>query len=241
MMFISYRRPDVSSLVPEELSEAEANWVHFQPFLVSKGYQLRPRYRPGWQPSWRLSGANPYDCEDSCNALPIRTLDAIRIADGLQVIIKMIIPSDDNREGEEELDILKYLSSEECITDPANHAVQCLDSFSIPGVEKGAFCVMPLLTAYNYPAFHSLGEIHDLLKQIFKGLQFLHAHNIAHWRGCLRVPGGRQFDRSFHRTRGWMRPNNLIPLRKETPLNQLGGPSLVLRGAAPLFSRGFTP
>ncbi|KAG8688824.1 hypothetical protein FRC11_004701, partial [Ceratobasidium sp. 423] len=92
----------------------------------------------------------------------------------------MIIPSDEDREGEEELDILRYLSSEQCISDPANHAVQCLDSFPIPGVEGGAFCVMPLLTAYNYPPFNNLGEIHNLLVQVFGGLQFLHRHNIAH-------------------------------------------------------------
>ncbi|KAG8688576.1 hypothetical protein FRC11_005197 [Ceratobasidium sp. 423] len=183
MTTLSYqalRYPKVSSLAPEELSEAEANWVHFQPYLVSKGYQLRARYRPGWQPSWKRTGANPYDCEDSNDALPVRALDAVRVTDDLQVIIKMIIPYDDDREGEEELDILQYLSSEQFTADPTNHAVRCLDSFPIPGVKGGAFCVMPLLTEYNNPPFNSLGEIHDLLAQLFEGLHFLHKNNIAH-------------------------------------------------------------
>ncbi|CAE6491902.1 unnamed protein product [Rhizoctonia solani] len=174
------RYPDVSSLAPEELSEAETNWVHFQPYLVSKGYQLRPRYRPGWQPSWKFTGANPYDCEDSNDALPVRALDAVRVTDDLQVIIKMIIPYDDDREGEEELDILKYLSSEQCTGHPTNHAVRCLDSFPMPGVEGGAFCVMPLLTAYNHPPFSNLDEMRDLLVQLFEGLHFLHNNSIAH-------------------------------------------------------------
>ncbi|CAE6483119.1 unnamed protein product [Rhizoctonia solani] len=182
-MTVSYRAlryPDVSSLAPEELSEAETNWVHFQPYLLSKGYQLRPRYRPGWQPSWKSTGAKPYDCEDSYDSLPLRALDAVRVIDDLQVMIKMIIPYDDDQEGEDELKILEYLSSEQCAADPANHAVRCLESFPMPEVERGAFCVMPLLMVYNNPPFDSLGEIYDLLKQLFEGLQFLHKNNIAH-------------------------------------------------------------
>ncbi|KAF8675674.1 Protein kinase domain [Rhizoctonia solani] len=123
LSYQALRFPDVSSLTPEELSEAEKNWVHFQPYLVSKGYQLRPRYRPGWVPSWKLSGANPYDCEDSIDSLPTRVLDAVRIKDDLRVVIKMIIPYDDDEEGEEERNILRYLSSEKCVDDPTNHAV----------------------------------------------------------------------------------------------------------------------
>ncbi|ELU40825.1 Pkinase domain-containing protein [Rhizoctonia solani AG-1 IA] len=180
LSYQALRFPDVSSLTPEELSEAEKNWVHFQPYLVSKGYQLRPRYRPGWVPSWKLSGANPYDCEDSIDSLPTRLLDAVRIKDDLRVVIKMIIPYDDDEEGEEERNILRYLSSEKCVDDPTNHAVRCLDSFSIPGVERGSFCIMPWLTAYHVHRFNNLEEIHELLVQLFEGLEFLHRNNIVH-------------------------------------------------------------
>ncbi|CAE6361359.1 unnamed protein product [Rhizoctonia solani] len=204
MITLSYqaiRYPDVSSLAPEELSEAEKNWVHFQPYLVSRGYQLRPRYRPGWQPSWKLSGANPYECEDSNDPLPIRVLDAVRVTDDLPVIIKMIIPYDDDQEGEEELDILQHLSSEQCAADPTNHAVRCLDSFPIPGVDGGTFCVMPLLTAYNIPSFNNLEEIHDLLIQLFEGLCFLHKNNIAHCdiaSSNIMMDGRLLYDRPFN-------------------------------------------
>lgn len=27
-------------------------WVDYQPFLLSRGYKLRPRYQPDWVPSW---------------------------------------------------------------------------------------------------------------------------------------------------------------------------------------------
>jgi hypothetical protein len=80
----------------------------------------------------------------------------------------MIVPADDDREGEEELQIIQYLSSEACLADSTNHAVQCLDSFPMPGIERGVFYVMPLLRAYDNPPFHNLGEIHDFLAQIFE-------------------------------------------------------------------------
>ncbi|KAG8730553.1 hypothetical protein FRC11_006426 [Ceratobasidium sp. 423] len=164
----SFHDVGVTSSSPEELSEAERRWVSFQPYLLSKGYQLRPRYRPGWQPSWKTTNANPYDCEDSGNALPLRTLDATRLKDDLQVMIKMIVPSPDDREGEEELAILQSLSSDEYLGDPMNHTVQCLDSFPIPGTEGGQFCIMPLLRGYNDPPFYNLIEFQDFLAQIFE-------------------------------------------------------------------------
>lgn len=49
-----------STLAPYELSS-----VRRQPWLRSRGYMLRPRYRPGWVPLWRTTDARPVDCEDS--------------------------------------------------------------------------------------------------------------------------------------------------------------------------------
>lgn len=49
------------------LEPAERQWAHIQPWLQSKGYLLRPRFRPGWKPSWP-NGAPAYkveSCEDS--------------------------------------------------------------------------------------------------------------------------------------------------------------------------------
>lgn len=48
---------------PHALSEAELRWTERQPFLEARGYQLRPRYRPGWVRSW--TGDVPWGAEDS--------------------------------------------------------------------------------------------------------------------------------------------------------------------------------
>lgn len=49
-----------------EVSPAERAWARIQPFLQSRGYMLRSRYRPGCRPSWTMPnfvGRNT-DCED---------------------------------------------------------------------------------------------------------------------------------------------------------------------------------
>ncbi|KAG8740316.1 hypothetical protein FRC10_004498 [Ceratobasidium sp. 414] len=156
------------SLNPEERSDAEKRWVSFQPYLLSKGYQLRPRYRPDWVPSWKTTGANPYNCEDSANSLPLRILDATRVKDQLQVVIKMSAPSDVDREGEQELPIIQHFSSPPYRDEPTNHVVPCLDSFPMPGIEGGTFFVMPLLSQYANPPFFDLSEVRDFLLQVFE-------------------------------------------------------------------------
>jgi hypothetical protein len=70
----SFRDARPPSLAPEKLWDAEKRWVSLQPYLLSKGYELRPRYRPDWVPSWTLTGADPDDCEDSLNSLVSRLL-----------------------------------------------------------------------------------------------------------------------------------------------------------------------
>jgi hypothetical protein len=55
---------------PVELASYEVKWSDRQPFLESKGYMLRPRLRPGWTPSWLLTGQDYFTCEDSAR-LPV--------------------------------------------------------------------------------------------------------------------------------------------------------------------------
>jgi hypothetical protein len=44
---VSLDKPSDRRLLPyEEI------WVTLYPFLLSRGYKLRPRYHPGWIPSW---------------------------------------------------------------------------------------------------------------------------------------------------------------------------------------------
>lgn len=163
----------------EKRSGVEERWVSFQPYLLSKGYRLRPRYQPDWVPSWKNTNLRPTYCEDSIDSMPVRILDATRTMDGRQVIIKMLIPQQGG-EGKEELDILRHFASAPLKDDPSNHVVPCFDTFPIPGVESGQFIVMPLLGRYNEPPFNQIAEVHDFLQQMFEGLIFMHSNNIVH-------------------------------------------------------------
>lgn len=46
------------------LSSDEKWWKDRAVFLESKGYRLRPRFLPGWTPSWKTRSLDPYLCED---------------------------------------------------------------------------------------------------------------------------------------------------------------------------------
>lgn len=56
---------------PAVLAADERDWAHRQPFLKANGYDLRPRYQPGWQPSWEMIGDDWMDAEDALG-LPVR-------------------------------------------------------------------------------------------------------------------------------------------------------------------------
>jgi hypothetical protein len=49
---------------PGGLGEHENWWVERQEALEQAGYMLRPRFRPGWQPSWTGTNKEFDDCED---------------------------------------------------------------------------------------------------------------------------------------------------------------------------------
>ncbi|KAG9094028.1 hypothetical protein FRC06_011262 [Ceratobasidium sp. 370] len=123
---------------------------------------------------------------------PVRVLDATRVEDQMQVVIKILSPSDIDREGEEELQILQKFSSPPHSDNTANHVVPCLDSFPIPNMEGGMFVVMPLLSKYTNPPFSDLSEIHDFLTQVFEGLEFLHDNGVAH---CDIAPSNIMMDK----------------------------------------------
>jgi hypothetical protein len=46
------------------LGDREIWWAEHQVALEHAGYMLRPRYRPGWQPSWVGTGKFHRDFED---------------------------------------------------------------------------------------------------------------------------------------------------------------------------------
>ncbi|CAE7112436.1 unnamed protein product [Rhizoctonia solani] len=180
----------------DQRSEAEERWVSFQPYLLSKGYRLRPRYQPDWIPSWKDTNIKPSNCEDSVDRMPLRVMDATQIESGEPVIIKLVVPSEDD-EGLEERAIIEHFSRPPLRNHPSNHVVRCLDSFPIPGVDSGCFIVMPLLSNYGDIPFYNIAEVHDMLQQLFEvglmvskifpvnatskqGLLYMHENHIAH-------------------------------------------------------------
>ena len=59
---------DVPSYDPEKIRPDEVFWRDRYDWLKDAGYQLRPRYKPDWIPSWRTSNQNPFYAEDGIAA-----------------------------------------------------------------------------------------------------------------------------------------------------------------------------
>lgn len=165
-----------------EIRESELYWVARQPFFESRGYQLRPRYRPGWVKSWTASP--DYNVEDSITCavcfyghlvrahsfthcswqMPIlKVMDATRVSDGRIVILKRL-----NRiQFPNEIDITRYLSQEGFLEDKRNHCVSLLDIID-PGEGNEVFLVMPLLRPFDSRKFESLDDVVDFIHQMLE-------------------------------------------------------------------------
>ncbi|KAH9935121.1 kinase-like domain-containing protein [Epithele typhae] len=153
-----------------DLSESEQKWVARQPALHARGYSLRTRYIPGWQPSWIGTNRRALYCEDSiCTIIP-SVMDATRQEDGQLVAIKTVSES-------QELKIAQFLTS---LDEPRNHCVSVLDVFP-DSLEPGiTLMVMPYLRPYNNPPMATIGELFAFIDQTLEGLSFLHSHRVAH-------------------------------------------------------------
>ncbi|KAI0057009.1 hypothetical protein BV25DRAFT_1920542 [Artomyces pyxidatus] len=159
----------------ESLLEPEERWRDRQLFLESRGYLLRPRYRPGWTPSWKTTGESILNVEDVIPS-PAREhpIDATCLSDGRLVYIKRVVT------GDLESTIATTLSSDALRRDPANHSVPILDHFDDPDKEGTSYIVMPFLRLMDDSEFNYVGEILDFGEQILEGLVFLHQQGVAH-------------------------------------------------------------
>ncbi|EGN92940.1 hypothetical protein SERLA73DRAFT_64928 [Serpula lacrymans var. lacrymans S7.3] len=178
------KSPGASS---EVLSDGELWWHnHFQ-WFKDLGYLLRPRYAPGWVPSWKTSKKKLwYRCEDAqipwISCLYNHILDATRIDDGSFVTLKVIVKS----RHPFEVDIARYCSSESISSHPNNHCIPVYDVLQVPEDQDKVVMVMPLLRMYNDPPFDTFGEAVECFRQLFEGLQFIHKHHVAH-RDCMTL------------------------------------------------------
>ncbi|OCB87837.1 hypothetical protein A7U60_g4970 [Sanghuangporus baumii] len=152
-----------------DLSAVEKRWTEDYDYLLSRGYQLRPRFHPGWTPTWRGTNLSPVACEDSIVHYSESVIDAKRLQDGKIVAIKRIPPYTS------ETKIACMLSAPERLDDPMNHCVPVYDHFpDTRNPDGGSFIAMPLLRAFNEPPFAYVDEVVDF------GLVYIHSQNVAH-------------------------------------------------------------
>ena len=79
-------------------------------------------------------------------------MDATRISDGKQVMLKML----PKEEGPYELEINKLFSTEPLVSDPRNHCVRLLDVIELPNDHP--IIVHPLLRPFADPPLQTYGE-----------------------------------------------------------------------------------
>ncbi|KAL1713745.1 hypothetical protein EV715DRAFT_295791 [Schizophyllum commune] len=166
--------PDVRRRI-SQVERDEQWWVDHRAWLENRGYLLRPRFTPGWQPSWHDPKVSVDDAEDRFPADNPNVLDAIKLPHGEPVMLKRV-----NKRYSKEVEISAMLSSPPMSKDSRNHCVPIYDILEVPDDEDTQIMVLPLLRRYNAPPFDTVGEFIDCLRQVLECVQFLHGHNIAH-------------------------------------------------------------
>ncbi|RPD57478.1 hypothetical protein L227DRAFT_613500 [Lentinus tigrinus ALCF2SS1-6] len=161
-----------------QLDSIEIWWRDHQEWLAEKGYMLRPRYRPGWKPSW-ANDAYIRAFEEGVSPVLIDVLDATRVSDNSLVALKRVR----NQFNPYEIEIAQYLYSETLRSDPRNHTVPILEVFPVPDDPQITLIVMPFLRPCDDPGFYTLGEAISFVKQVLEGLQYMHELHVAHRDG----------------------------------------------------------
>ncbi|EKM54749.1 uncharacterized protein PHACADRAFT_258793 [Phanerochaete carnosa HHB-10118-sp] len=169
---------------PHGLRPHDVFWREHCEWLREKGYELRPRYKPGWSPSSSSQTTKTLERDfDEDRAMPGDILDATRISDGRAVVLRKVSRHADTQK----LEVHQYLATWPLVSHPKNHSVPILDILRVPGEHKTVrILVMPLLQPFHVPAMQTVGEAVDFLGQVFEGLQFMHSCNIAH-RNCSDI------------------------------------------------------
>jgi hypothetical protein len=91
-------------------------------------------------------------------------LDATRVSDKQLVQLKLIVKG-----LEEEVDIIRYFSSEALTSDPRNHCISLLEVLEMENdPDYSMVIVMPFLRRVDSPRFDTVGEVVECLRQIFE-------------------------------------------------------------------------
>jgi hypothetical protein len=87
-------------------------------------------------------------------------MDAVRVKDGVQVVLKKVLPG----EGPLELMIAQNFSLPELAWDYRNHCVPLLDVVELPKSHR--LMVFPLLRPFHRPRFQTFGEFVAFFTQL---------------------------------------------------------------------------
>ncbi|KAJ6498079.1 hypothetical protein C8R47DRAFT_972051 [Mycena vitilis] len=161
-----------ANLLPHEFFWGD----HFY-HILQHGYELRPRYRLDWVPSWKSQWG---DAEDGPWLANVIVNDARRCTDNVRVAMKRV--------GLQELANLRQLHS--LPPSPHNRTVPLSDVIPLED-PKQVLIVMPLLKCFHRPSFERLDEVINALLEIMQlterqqGIAFVHSHKIAHRDACL--------------------------------------------------------
>nr|GAT49096.1 predicted protein [Mycena chlorophos] len=159
----------------EELSPGEEYWRDHYEWLKSCGYELRPRFRPDWVPSWKVdSTKTAMLCSDSWSPVNEVVIDARRSSDGSDVVLKKI----DQSLHPFELQLCEFLTG--LGKSRENHCLPLLGTLRPPENPNLVILVLPYMRRYNSPNFDTFGEVVEFFRQLFEGVQFMHRHNVAH-------------------------------------------------------------
>jgi len=181
-----------------DLHSGEIQWRDKAEFLLQHGYRLRPRFMPGWTPSWEGTDLLPEYCEDNVPAIALAAIDAVRVSDGMRVMIKKTSPLTS------ETAVLRFVNSPTLTDDPSNHCVPVLDIFPDSSDSTTVFVVMPFLREFHDPPFGTVFEGVEFMRQTLVGINFLHKSGVAHL-DCtaqnIMMDAPRMYPNSFHPTR----------------------------------------
>jgi serine/threonine protein kinase len=194
----------------------EETWCHEYQHLLDHGYELRPRYRPGWTPQWSEdeSIVEIVKHEDSIVKPYGPILDAKRLSDGSTVILKRLAKDEyKTNKYQNEVEISKFFSSEALRDHPDNHCVPILDVIEESETSKWVFLVMPVLRPYNNPPFETLNNVVDFMRQYLRGVRFMHSHNVAHLDGVglnIMLDATPLYPEGFHPSHQNFHPTRII-------------------------------
>ncbi|KAF8829573.1 hypothetical protein HHX47_DHR3000455 [Lentinula edodes] len=180
---------------PDGLDESEEWWIgHFE-YLKERGYMMRPRYRPGWQPSYIPGSFGSLYAEDAQRTPHPYIMDALRMSDSLIVALKLVKTST----GEDEIAML--FSDDDHNSDPHNHCVRILEVLPVPGADAEKILVMVWMRNVMDPRFRTIGEAIQFFKEMIESLQYMHRNNVAH-RDCslnnMAMEANSMFIRQYH-------------------------------------------